>query len=286
VFRAVTTIGFLAGLSVLAYFSVSYYGYYSMPLIDRPHSSLHLLAKPGGTMGHGFGVVGSAMILLLFLYSIRRRGILRWGSLTRWLNVHIIFGILGPLYVTLHSAFKFGGIICVSYYSMLAVMMSGIFGRYLYLQIPRALTGGELSTREIDLRKKELESLLTENYGLTGELIRKFGGMMGETGDEDRSSFSLISAIFVKDILRPFRFRAMQRMIRSDHPDLPPDEQDRIASRIKELVLLDRKIHYLDTTQRIFYYWHVIHRPFAIVMVLIMFIHIGVVTYYGYHWIF
>ncbi len=35
---------------------------------------------------------------------------LRFGKIRNWLNIHIFFGIMGPIFVTLHTAFKFGEI--------------------------------------------------------------------------------------------------------------------------------------------------------------------------------
>ncbi len=285
-YRLILTFFFLAGLSILVYFSVNFYGYYSLPLVDRPHTSLHQLAKPGGKAGHGFGVIGSSMILLLFLYSVRRRGVIRWGSLTNWLNLHIIFGILGPLYVTLHTAFKFGGIVSVSYFSMVAVMMSGIFGRYLYLQIPRAMTGGELSRREIDACEEKIRTSLIEGFDMNAEMIDEFESILGGVGGRDKSAVRILMAILVNDLIRVFRNISMRRAIRKKYPDLSLEKLERLNSGIKDLVLLRRKIRFLDTIQQLFYYWHVIHRPFAFVMVLIMFIHVGAVIYFGYRWIF
>lgn len=114
----------------------------------------HPNMKPGGVWGHGVGILGSAMLLLLFLYSARKRNKfgLRFGKIGQWLNIHIFLGIMGPILVTLHTSFKFGGIVSVSYFSMLAVMLSGFVGRYLYVQIPRSLSGDELSMKK--LRKK------------------------------------------------------------------------------------------------------------------------------------
>jgi len=37
---------------------------------------------------------------------------------------------------------------------------------------------------------------------------------------------------------------------------------------------------------RVFHLWHVVHRPFAYVMVVIMFVHIAVTVAFGYRWIF
>ena len=117
----------LAGAVLLASYG---YRYYVMPIIQRPHSPQHEYLKPGGLWGHGVGILGSSMMLLLFLYSARKRQLfgLRMGKIRYWLNIHIFFGIMGPVFVTLHTSFKFGGIVSISYFSMLAVMFSGFIG--------------------------------------------------------------------------------------------------------------------------------------------------------------
>ena len=64
-----------------------------------------------------------------------------------WLEVHIFCGIVGPVLVTFHTSFKFNGIVSVAYWSMVAVVLSGFVGRYLYVRIPRSLRGIELTQR-------------------------------------------------------------------------------------------------------------------------------------------
>lgn len=103
--------GFLFALMVAA----KGLGYYVLPIGQRPFSGLHRTLKPGGLWGHGLGILGSSMLLLLFLYSARKRNVLglRFGKMSYWLNIHIFLGIMGPVFVTLHTAFKFGGIVSV-----------------------------------------------------------------------------------------------------------------------------------------------------------------------------
>ena len=113
--------------------------YYRTPVNERPRHQAYKTFKPGGSYGHGYGVIGSAMMLLMLLYSARKRidFFKRFGPITHWLDIHIYLGIWGPLLIILHSSFKVHGLIAVSFYSMLAVALSGVLGRYLYLQIPR-----------------------------------------------------------------------------------------------------------------------------------------------------
>jgi hypothetical protein len=59
-----------------------------------------------------------------------------------------------------------------------------------------------------------------------------------------------------------------------------------ILTLVNNDVKLNRKIERLDTMQNLFKYWHVIHSPFALVMMIIMVVHIGVTIAFGYKWIF
>ena len=52
---------------------------------------------------------------------------------------------MGPVLVTLHTAFKFNGIVSIAYWSMVLVVLSGFVGRYLYVRVPKTLRGTELS---------------------------------------------------------------------------------------------------------------------------------------------
>ncbi|MEZ4951385.1 MAG: hypothetical protein R2784_18655 [Saprospiraceae bacterium] len=54
----------------------------------------------------------------------------------------------------------------------------------------------------------------------------------------------------------------------------------------KNEISLNNKINRLQTMQNLFKYWHVAHLPFAVIMLIIMVIHVGVTLAFGYRWIF
>lgn len=63
--------------------------------------------------------------------------------------------------------------------------------------------------------------------------------------------------------------------------NLESDHQDE-----KLLKRLKRQVKRLEQMKRIFNRWHYAHLPFALIMLLIMVIHVSVVLYWGYKWIF
>jgi hypothetical protein len=288
VFRAFMTLLYACGL--LFVLAVLVYGlpYYLMPVVDRPHAPEHDLLKPAGLWGHGLGVIGTAMILLLFLYSARKREILglRWGPMNRWLSLHIFCGIMGPLLVTLHTAMKFHGIVSISYFSMMAVMLSGIFGRYIYIQIPRDASGHAMSLSEIRRREEELAGRLGEEFGLGADALRRIRSLGGGSGREGVGVLRALVRSAVGDLVLPVRLWKLRRYVRRHEAGVPDEVLGHLMGIVREQSVLRRRIAFLDSMKAIFHLWHVIHKPFAYVMLVILLVHVAVTVALGYTWIF
>jgi len=134
-------IGFFVVVTISAVALISFegYSYYNTPLNERFFSSEHPVLRPSGQLGHGFGIIGSMMMVAgVLIYMLRKRvkSFMRIGLLKHWLELHIFLCTLGPILVLFHTAFKFGGIVSVSFWSMVIVFLSGIVGRFIYVRIP------------------------------------------------------------------------------------------------------------------------------------------------------
>jgi len=279
---------YLAGFTVLAIAIFYGYSYYMLPLVERPYAQLHFLFKPGGNIGHGLGIVGSIMLLLLFLYSARKRELfgLRFGQMRNWLNIHIFFGICGPLLITLHTSFKFNGIVSISYYAMIAVALSGILGRYVYMQIPRTVAGEALTREQITQLDRHLTKKLIEQFELSPALFQDILAISGTRSATKRHAIAVLFVTLFHDVKRPFLFRKLKKNLRARNMHLSPRAFKTLLFLAKQKSLLLRKQTFIDAMNEIFHYWHVIHRPFAYVMIIIMFIHIAVAVAFGYRWLF
>jgi hypothetical protein len=260
------------------------YDYYRLPTEQRPHHALHEQWKPSGVIGHGVGIVGSALMLILLTYSIRKRFqfALRWGHIRWWLNYHIWMGITGPLLVLLHTTFKFGGIVSISFWSMVAVALSGVLGRYIYLQIPHAVDGQELSDAELAAMDAALQARLREQYKLSDEVVAK----LGRVGIPQRQQgWGALWSVFVIDLTMIFRMRQTRRVL-TDGSTIPHHEISSALKLVKQRAKLRRRMVLLTSARELLHHWHIIHRPFALVMLLIMTVHVIITVLFGYHWIF
>ena len=261
--------------------------YYFISGIDKPHHPLHQEWKPGGFVGHGLGIVGSLLVVILFLYSARKRFrfMLKWGNIRYWLNIHIWMGVTGPLLVIFHTCFKVGGIVAISFWSMIAVALSGVLGRYIYLQIPRSLDGKELSLSEISDRESRLVFQLQEDYKIkpaTMQSIRQIT-RMGEYAHN--IGWSVIWRWILSDIRIPMTVRNLRKTLRQDE-GFSRSDANGVLKLSRSLAILKRRVVFLKPAQNILHYWHLIHEPFAIVMVVFMIIHVIIAVMFGSTWVF
>ena len=282
-------IGFFIVVTVLVLGLLSFngYSYYNTPLEEKFFTAEHSSLKPSGALGHGFGIVGSfLMISGVGVYMLRKRMkvFMRFGILKHWLELHIFLCTVGPILVLFHTAFKFGGIVAVSFWSMVTVFVSGIIGRFIYIRIPHTIEGNEMSMQQINNLNDSLTLKLISDYKLSQETINRIENLSHIKHRGRASFFDLFFSILpnyfenrgkIKTILKELKLNNVSRVNRSE-----------IIKIIKEKINISNRIHYLRLMQSLFKYWHVAHLPFALIMLIIMFIHIIVTVSFGYKWIF
>lgn len=107
------------------------------------------LPKASGIVGHGIGVIGFLLMLVTeAAYSIRKQVTdASWGAIATWLRLHIATGLVGPYMVLLHTSMRFHGLAGVAMLLTVAVVMSGIVGRYIYTRLPRATDATSVAKR-------------------------------------------------------------------------------------------------------------------------------------------
>ena len=173
----------LVVIVVTAYLIYTGYDYYNLPLEERFYHPRHSWFKPSGAFGHGLGILGTLMILFgVSIYIARKRYnfMSKQLRLKYLLEFHIFLCTLGPILILFHTAFKFGGVVSVAFWSMVAVVASGVIGRFIYIQIPRSIEGRELSLNEVKGMRSELLDTLKKSAGLDESVIPLLVGLSGK----------------------------------------------------------------------------------------------------------
>jgi hypothetical protein len=254
--------------------------FYRTPLLERAHHDGYWQWKAGGSVGHTLGVAGASMMVLMLLYSVRKRvgALRRLGPLGRWLDVHIFLGVFGPLLVVLHSSFKVQGLVALSFWSMVVVASSGVLGRYLYLQIPRTRAGEERALAELEAEDRELSEQLRTRFRLDDVQIGRLDALVAvpaRTG-----LLGGVARLLIDDLRLRSGLREFARSCRS----VPPPVFRDFEKVVREKARVHRRILLWDRVHELFHYWHVLHKPFALVMYLFMIVHVAVAFVTGYGW--
>lgn len=257
--------------------------YYQLPLAQRAYDPDHPIFAPTGLVGQGYGVIGTLMIVAgVVLYAARKRYAVleRFGSLGAWLQFHIFLCTLGPFLVLLHTTFKFGGLVSISFWCMMAVVTSGVFGRYVYAWLPRSEAGDSRTAESVRLERERILTTLTSVTELTPADVDLLV-------DRDLSPRQgLIRAVAASVSFRFSERRAhrrAERLLRDR--GVPPAVRGRLVGLVDLERKLTKQLSLMNPFQRLFRYWHAFHLPLAAVMFLVLAVHVAVAIALGYTWI-
>jgi len=258
-------------IAVTIYLFYIGFTYYNTSLEERFYHPRHNWFKPSGIYGQGLGILGTLMILFgVTIYIARKRYnfLAKHIRLKYLLEFHIFLCTLGPILVLFHTAFKFGGIVSIAFWSMVAVVLSGVAGRFIYNQIPKTIEGRQMTMNELKEMKTDMAVVLHQKFRLESNTLEIISDLMSDENTTENTK----KLGYLKKVL--------------NRKDLPKSDRKEIIKMVKNEISLSKKIGRLQTMQRLFKYWHVAHMPFALIMLVIVVIHIGVTLAFGYKWIF
>jgi hypothetical protein len=248
---------------------------------------------PRSGLGYALGITGGSMMVLLLLYSARKRfRWLRWlGSVTRWFEVHMVLGVLGPLCILYHSNFSLGAANSnVAFWSMLTVAGSGLVGRYLYAHIHYGLYGRQKTLAELKGSAARLHSL--------GQSLPFLPELMGRLEMSEQrilgSGPSLPILELVKPIVLSARVTAVRWQLRGYvrkalrtaalSSPLVARERRRLQNMAREFVATRlraaRNVAEFEVYQRLFGLWHVLHLPLIFMLFIAGIVHVIAVHTY------
>lgn len=234
---------------------------------------------PSGLVEHTMGIVGTALMLFTEVgYMARKR--LRWlrvGSLSTWLSVHIVTGIVGPTLVLLHSTFKFHGLALLASLLTVMVVASGFLGRYLYTAIPRSMAGLELSRDELETALANARARLMVSASRRPQQVREaLAHLQPHHTEAEASAWGVLMRVW-DDWQYQRRVRAaLHRVHRAER-----EAARQLAALQRQVRQAERYLAMLNSARRLFGLWHVIHVPMGLTLFGSVFIHIVAVYYFG-----
>ena len=125
-------------------------------------------------VGRYFGIVGSTLIITSFLYSMKKRKMISWGSSKFLLQSHELMGWIGALLILVHGGIHFNAIIpWAAMIFMLIVVGSGLTGKFLLQDAKEKLKNREIELREKSFSEEEIQQELL-SHSLLVETMQKW----------------------------------------------------------------------------------------------------------------
>ena len=251
------------------------------------------LVEPNDGLGYWLGIVGGSLMLFLLLYPAGKKSTIlrRLGVLKHWFRIHMIFGLVGPLLILYHCNFSVNAInSTVALYSMVAVAVSGIIGRYFYTRIHRGLYGKRANIEE--LREEIIDA--TENCRGLAAILPKFISELHTvsaklTGDKYTRAISMRHSL--SWVLRYYVVRLRLYLLINKELREQATSSAAMNSNAKNLrktanayaakqVGLMRQVAQLAFYERLFSLWHVFHMPLFLLLVVSALVHVLAVHMY------
>lgn len=241
-------------------------------------------------VGYAFGIIGSLLMLTLLIYPLRKRirALRVLGNIRGWFRIHMILGVVGPVFIILHSNFAFGSLnSTAAMLAMLVVAGSGFVGRFLYSGIHRGLYGKRQSLKDLladvertrvaaaEAETVEEDRLATLLAGYEAQRVRPLAGFWGSLGRVLTGPFSRVG----------MRRQAM-RAARDDFRAAGLQGRGLRRAQRSTDQALGRYFHALGRAEaftfyeRLFAAWHLLHLPLFAILVLAAIAHVIAVHLY------
>lgn len=260
------------------------YDYYRQELSDKAAHPDYRTLNPAGFLGHGYGMIGTAMIATNLLYLVRRRFAKyipdSFGTVKAWLNAHVFTGLAGSVLIVFHSAFQLRtAIATVTSVSLGIVVVTGLIGLYLYALVPKA------GLKPLKNRLAEIQPLLPGLVKQVDDFVQKAPVTRLPA---DASIFRIVFTMprWIKEARA--RRRGLEQAARGDKLLRAVAKNDPAFARNLIAELGDLAAAEIDTHAggAVMRSWRSIHRFLALLMLISVSVHIGVAWYYGFRWIF
>jgi len=226
----------------------------------------HYVAADFG-LGYALGFVGTSCMLLLLLYSLRKRmrAIVSWGPLRHWFSVHMLLGVLGPVAILFHANFRLGSLnSSVALVCMILVASSGVIGRLIYPKIHHGLYGRRASLRVLQRAAASQRDALGAALAASPLMARALSEFEALAAREAAGPFSALARV----ARLGWRARALRRFT----PRRTRAESTRRA--LSDYVAAVRQVAEFSVYERVFSLWHAFHLPLCFLLFAATIVHV------------
>jgi Fe-S-cluster-containing hydrogenase component 2 len=246
--------------------------------IEPALAELNVSYLAGTRLALTCGYLGTALMVLSMAYLLQRRfgWFYRTATNQFWLDVHLMTGTVGPLFIVLHSALRLTTWVSIPFWSMIAVVISGVLGRYLYTLVPSLTSKHDL---EILDHRRAIAELATRYPAASDHAYR----LMDREAQRSTTAWEiglvpLLLWVMADDLRRIWTRRRDRRALARLAPRTIARQ---IARRIDRVVFYERRKELAPRGKALLRSWKRVHVPFSIVLLVTMLAHIAIGLHLG-----
>ena len=253
-------------------------------LISGPEqaSKLVLTYAAVSGMGRWMGYLGAGMMVVAALYTLRLHlpGLRRVGNAKTWFDFHVVFGIAGPILSLLHTNLHVFSLYWVTalWWAVLAVVLTGLVGRYLYTMVPRLEAATERDKKQLDdgikIAADQWASMTT-----TANVLQHFLKAQEKTAERERASGGLGGLGLFWWLLRS-RLREAQAATALRYRLLGQMKNAKLRTTAIELMRqrarVERKTKLLGVAKPLLARWRALHIGITVVMFVLLVAHVAI----------
>ena len=241
--------------------------------VEPALAAMNVSYLAGSQLALTCGYLGTALMVLSMAYLLQRR--FGWFHRTAtnqfWLDVHLMTGTIGPLFIVLHSALRLTSWVSIPFWSMVCVVISGVLGRYLYTLVPSLTSKHDLAV----LSHRRAITDLAAAHPAAGDYADRV--LDGEARRSDAAwqigLVPLLAWVLADDVRRIWARRRDRRALAR----LAPRRVARsIARRIDQIVVFERRAELAPRGKALLRSWKRVHVPFSVVLLATMLAHIAI----------
>lgn len=234
-----------------------------------------LYLRPDRGAGYGLGILGATLILMLALYSARKRFrvLASWGPVALWFRVHMWLGVLAPVAILFHCNFQLGSLnSSLALSSMLLVAGSGVVGRSIYGKIHYGLYGRRVQLRDMRQQLSQAEGQLRPLLEVFPEVLEMLDSFEQRCTQPPRTALGALARLAsLGSRARVLRRRCFGKLE-------PVLFEERRATRA--YLALACRVGRFCAYERIFRLWHAVHVPMFVMLIFTLVLHVVAVHLY------
>jgi Fe-S-cluster-containing hydrogenase component 2 len=264
---------------------------YAIGLIQGPtaRQSVSLIFTPVYGFGRWLGYFGAGMMVIAALYTLRLHlpGLRKVGNSKTWFDFHVVFGLAGPILSLFHTDMQIfkpmeRTLVTSLWWSVTAIVLTGLVGRYLYTLIPKLEATTERERRRLDkgiAAVADQWAAMTMSANVLAQFLKaQEKTMEARNADVDsKSMLGFIGFVITSELSRvsaefSLRFKTMGKM-----------RNKKLRRTTIKLMsrrsVIERRMQFYNLAKRMLAQWRALHIGISIVMFVLLTAHVAISVY-------